>query len=158
MKQVDVMVREVGLRDGLQIHPTFMPTEQKLAWIAAESAAGVAEIEVTSYVPPKLIPQFADAEAVTRGALEIPGLLVAALIPNLRGAERGVTLGARKLNFVMSVSRTHNQKNVRREREESGRRPRRHHRRRQDQRGQGIADDRRKITRAGEIKPGTKGL
>lgn len=119
MKQVDVMVREVGLRDGLQIHPTFMPTEQKLAWIAAESAAGVAEIEVTSYVPPKLIPQFADAEAVTRGALEIPGLLVAALIPNLRGAERGVTLGARKLNFVMSVSRTHNQKNVRREREES---------------------------------------
>ena len=79
MRQVDVRVREVGLRDGLQIHPTFMPTEQKLAWIAAESAAGVAEIEVTSYVPPKLIPQFADAEAVTRGALEIPGFLVAAL-------------------------------------------------------------------------------
>ena len=119
MKNVDVMVREVGLRDGLQIHATFMPTESKIAWIKAEAAAGVREIEVTSYVPPKLIPQFADAEAVTRGALAIPGLTVAALIPNSKGAERGLTLGVHKLNFVMSVSKTHNLKNVRREREES---------------------------------------
>ena len=109
-----ISVREVGLRDGLQIHPTFMPTDEKLAWIAAEAAAGVREIEVTSYVPPKLIPQFADAEAVTLGALAIPGLTVAALIPNLRGAQRGVELGVHKLNFVMSVSETHNMKNVRR--------------------------------------------
>ena len=109
-----ISVREVGLRDGLQIHPTFMPTDDKLAWIAAEASAGVREIEVTSYVPPKLIPQFADAEAVTLGALAIPGLTVAALIPNLRGAQRGVELGVHKLNFVMSVSETHNMKNVRR--------------------------------------------
>ena len=109
-----ISVREVGLRDGLQIHPTFMPTDDKLAWIAAEAAAGVHEIEVTSYVPPKLIPQFADAQAVTLGALAIPGLTVAALIPNLRGAQRGVELGVHKLNFVMSVSETHNMKNVRR--------------------------------------------
>jgi len=61
MQQVDVIVREVGLRDGLQIHPTFMPTDRKIAWIEAEAAAGVREIEVTSYVPPKLIPQFVDA-------------------------------------------------------------------------------------------------
>ena len=114
-----ITVREVGLRDGLQIHPTFMPTADKLAWIAAEHLAGVREIEVTSYVPPKLIPQFADAGEVTEGALRIPGLTVAALIPNLRGAQRGVELGVHKLNFVMSVSRTHNQKNVRREREDS---------------------------------------
>jgi hydroxymethylglutaryl-CoA lyase len=119
MKPVDVMVREVGLRDGLQIHPTFMPTESKIAWIAAEAAAGVAEIEVTSYVPPKLIPQFVDADEVSRRALAVPGLTVAALIPNLRGAERGLALGVHKLNFVMSVSKTHNLKNVRREREES---------------------------------------
>ena len=109
-----ISVSEVGLRDGLQIHPTFMPTDDKLAWIAAEASAGVREIEVTSYVPPKLIPQFADAEAVTLGALAIPGLTVAALIPNLRGAQRGVELGVHKLNFVMSVSETHNMKNVRR--------------------------------------------
>lgn len=120
MKQdIDVIVREVGLRDGLQIHPVFMPTERKLDWIRAEAAAGVSEIEVTSYVPPKLIPQFTDAEEVTVRALEIPGLTVSALIPNLRGAERGIDLGVHKLNFVMSVSKTHNLKNVRREREES---------------------------------------
>ena len=119
MKDIDVIVREVGLRDGLQIHPTFMPTESKIAWIEAEAAAGMSEIEVTSYVPPKLIPQFIDAEEVTRRALAIPGLTVAALIPNSRGAERGLALGVHKLNFVMSVSKTHNLKNVRREREES---------------------------------------
>jgi hydroxymethylglutaryl-CoA lyase len=119
MKHIDVIVREVGLRDGLQIHPTFMPTESKIAWIEAEAAAGVSEIEVTSYVPPKLIPQFADAEEVTRRALAIAGLTVTALIPNFKGAERGLALGVHKLNFVMSVSKTHNLKNVRREREES---------------------------------------
>ena len=119
MKNIDVIVREVGLRDGLQIHATFMPTASKIAWIEAEAAAGVGEIEVTSYVPPKLIPQFVDAEEVTRRALTIPGLMVAALIPNSKGAERGLDLGVHKLNFVMSVSKTHNLKNVRREREES---------------------------------------
>jgi hydroxymethylglutaryl-CoA lyase len=118
-QDIDIIVREVGLRDGLQIHPTFMPTERKLAWIQAEAAAGVSEIEVTSYVPAKVIPQFADAEEVTHRALQIPGLTVAALIPNYRGAERGIDLHVHKLNFVMSVSRTHNLKNVRREREES---------------------------------------
>lgn len=119
MRNIDVIVREVGLRDGLQIHPSFMPTGSKIAWIEAEAAAGVREIEVTSYVPPKLIPQFADAEDVTRGALAVPGLIVTALIPNFKGAERGLSLGVHKLNFVMSVSKTHNLKNVRREREES---------------------------------------
>lgn len=114
-----ITVREVGLRDGLQIHPTFMPTEDKLTWIAAEAAACVSEIEVTSYVPPKLIAQFADAEAVTLGALKIPKLIVTALIPNLRGAQRGIELGVHKLNFVMSVSETHNMKNVRRPPEDS---------------------------------------
>ena len=114
-----ITLREVGLRDGLQIHPTFMPTVDKLAWIAAEAAAGMSEIEVTSYVPPKLIPQFADAEEVTLGALKVPNLIVAALIPNMRGAQRGIELGVHKLNFVMSVSETHNMKNVRRPPEDS---------------------------------------
>jgi hydroxymethylglutaryl-CoA lyase len=116
---IDVRVCEVGLRDGLQLVSTFFPTEQKLAWIRAEAAAGVREIEVTSFVPPKLVPQFIDAEEVVREALKIPGLSVMALIPNMKGAERGFALGVHQLNFVMSVSRTHNQKNVRREREES---------------------------------------
>ena len=60
----DVTVCEVGLRDGLQNLETFFPTDQKLAWIRAEAAAGVREIEVTSFVPPKLVPQFVDAQEV----------------------------------------------------------------------------------------------
>jgi hydroxymethylglutaryl-CoA lyase len=116
---VDITVREVGLRDGLQLLPEFFPTAEKLAWLGAEAAAGVPEIEVTSFVPAKVVPQFTDAEQVVAAALAIPGLTVAALIPNLKGAERGFALGVHKLDFVMSVSRTHNLKNVRREREES---------------------------------------
>ncbi len=116
---INVRVCEVGLRDGLQMISDFFPTEQKLAWIRAESAAGVQVIEVTSFVPPKLVPQFVDAEQVVRAALQIPGLNVSALIPNTKGAERGFELGVHGLNFVMSVSRTHNLKNVRREREDS---------------------------------------
>jgi hydroxymethylglutaryl-CoA lyase len=116
---IDVRVCEVGLRDGLQLVSSFFPTEQKLAWIRAEAAAGVREIEVTSFVPAKVVPQFVDAEEVVRESLKIPGLSVIALIPNMKGAERGFALGVHQLNFVMSVSKTHNLKNVRREREES---------------------------------------
>jgi len=107
-------VREVGLRDGLQSIAEILPTEQKIAWLDAEHAAGVREIEVSSFVPPKLLPQLADAEAVVRHALSLPGLTVSALIPNLRGAERGLALGVHEMNFVLSVSEGHNRSNVRR--------------------------------------------
>ena len=116
---VDVLVREVGPRDGLQIIDQIVPTAQKIAWLDAEAAAGVSEIEVCSFVPPKIIPQFADAAEVVAHALSIPALTVATLIPNLKGAERGIALHVHKLNFVMSVSESHNQSNVRRTREES---------------------------------------
>lgn len=115
----DVRLREVGLRDGLQGVSDFMATADKIRWLRAEAEAGVEEIEVTSYVPPKLLPQFSDAEAVTTEALKVEGLTVTALIPNKKGAERGFELGVHKLNFVMSVSETHNQKNVRRSRDAS---------------------------------------
>jgi hydroxymethylglutaryl-CoA lyase len=114
-----VWLREVGLRDGLQNIAMFMPTQQKQDWISAEFAAGVREIEVTSYVPPKLLPQFIDAEAVTRHALTIEGLAASALIPNIKGAERGMALGVPQLNYVQSVSESHNQANVRRSTRES---------------------------------------
>src|SRR5487761_744817 len=107
-------VREVGLRDGLQSIAQVMPTEQKIAWLDAEHAAGVREIEVSSFVPPKLLPQLADAEAVVQHALTLPGLQVSALIPNSRGAERGLALGVPEMNFVLSVSEGHNLSNVRR--------------------------------------------
>ena len=116
---VDGSVREVGLRDGIQNIPAFMPTAEKLAWLAAEADAGMAELEVCSFVPPKVVPQFADANELTARALQIGGLTVAALIPNMRGAERGIAAGVHKLNFVMSVSASHNLANVRRSRHES---------------------------------------
>ena len=114
-----VQIREVGMRDGLQSIAQIMPTETKLAWLDAEYAAGVREIEVSSFVPPKLLPQLADAEAVVRHAMTLPGLTVSALIPNLRGAERGLALGVHEMNFVLSVSEGHNRSNVRRGTDES---------------------------------------
>ncbi|MBI3517539.1 MAG: hydroxymethylglutaryl-CoA lyase [Proteobacteria bacterium] len=111
---IDVVVREVGMRDGLQSIPDIMPTATKKTWCTAEAAAGMPEIEVSSFVPPKLLPQLADASEIVAHALTIPKLTVAALIPNLKGAERGITTGVHKLNYVMSVSEGHNQSNVRR--------------------------------------------
>jgi hydroxymethylglutaryl-CoA lyase len=112
-------IREVGLRDGLQSIAEILPTEQKITWLEAEHAAGVREIEVSSFVPPKLLPQLADAETVVHRALALPGLTVSALIPNLRGAERGLALGVHEMNFVLSVSEGHNRANVRRTTAES---------------------------------------
>jgi hydroxymethylglutaryl-CoA lyase len=117
--EIDVIVREVGLRDGIQNISAFMATADKLAWLTAEAEAGMREMEVCSFVPPKVIPQFADAAEVTARALQIKGLTVSALIPNLKGAERGIAAGVHKLNFVMSVSASHNLANVRRSREDS---------------------------------------
>ena len=114
-----VQLREVGMRDGLQSIADIMPTETKIAWLEAEYAAGVREIEVSSFVPPKLLPQLADAEAVVKHAMTLPGLIVSALIPNSRGAERGLALGVHEMNFVLSVSEGHNRSNVRRGTDES---------------------------------------
>jgi len=107
-------VREMGLRDGLQSIRQVMPTPVKVDWITRELAAGVTEIEVASFVPPKLLPQMADAGDVVAAARKLSGLTVAALVPNLKGAERAVAAGAMKLNYAMSVSESHNMANVRR--------------------------------------------
>jgi hydroxymethylglutaryl-CoA lyase len=114
-----IALREVGMRDGLQSIATVMPTETKIAWLDAEYAAGVRYVEVSSFVPPKLLPQLADAEAVIAHAMTLPGLSVSALIPNSRGAERGMALGVPEMNYVLSVSNGHNLSNVRRPTEES---------------------------------------
>jgi hydroxymethylglutaryl-CoA lyase len=117
--QCDVIVREVGLRDGLQLVKSFVPAETKLAWARAVAAAGVPEVEVTSFVPAKVIAQFADATEIATGALKIPGPLWCALSPNRKGAELAMTAGLRKINFVMSVSEGHNQSNVRKTTDQS---------------------------------------
>jgi hydroxymethylglutaryl-CoA lyase len=110
---VDVLVSEVGPRDGLQSVQRVMPTEAKHRWIAALAAAGLREIEVGSFVSPKLLPQMADCEEVVREARKIDGLTVLALAPNLKGAERGIVAGVHKLSFPVSASREHSIKNIR---------------------------------------------
>ena len=88
-----VSICEVGPRDGLQIAKTRMTTEAKVRWIAAIAAAGVKEIEVGSFVPPRVIPQLSDTPEVVEQCLKIPGLIVQALVPNLRGAQNALQRG-----------------------------------------------------------------
>ncbi|GAB5096226.1 hydroxymethylglutaryl-CoA lyase [Caballeronia sp. HLA56] len=119
MKDVAVQIREVGLRDGLQMVRTILGAAQKLEWCARMVDAGVTDIEVTSFVPPKIVPQFADAVEVATGALAIEGLHAAALVPNLKGAQRAFDVGLNKVHYVLSASNEHNLKNVRRSTAES---------------------------------------
>jgi len=90
-----------------------MPTEAKHRWIRALAAAGLKEIEAASFVPPKLIPQMADAAEVVREAVKIPGLTVLALVPNLRGFQDAVAAGAPKVTLTVSASEAHSMSNIR---------------------------------------------
>ena len=112
MNDIDVLVSEVGPRDGLQSIQSIMPTTAKKAWIEAEAAAGVREIEVGSFVPPKLLPQMADTAEIVAFARGIPGLTVAALVPNFRGAQNAIEAGAHKITLPLSVSETHSRANL----------------------------------------------
>ncbi len=114
MSDIDILVSEVGPRDGLQSIDAILPTDVKVAWIRAQAGAGFSEIEVGSFVPPKVLPQMADTADVVAAACRIPGLTVAVLVPNLRGAENAIKAGAHKLSIPFSVSETHSLKNVRR--------------------------------------------
>ena len=111
MRQVQIC--EVGPRDGLQNAHQMMPTEAKKAWISALAAAGLEEIEVGSFVPPKLIPAMADTAEIVKHAITIPGLKVVALAPNLKGFQRAIEAGAHKVTFPVSASRKHSESNVR---------------------------------------------
>lgn len=110
---VDVLISEVGPRDGLQSVKATMPTERKLAWIDALYDSGLREIEVCSFVPARLLPQMADAAEVVRHALTKPGLTVMALVPNRRGAEAALASGVHKLTLPVSASEAHSMANVR---------------------------------------------
>ena len=110
----DVLISEVGPRDGLQSVDSIMSTSAKIAWIRALAAAGVSEVEVGSFVSAKLIPQLADTAAVVEGCKTIPDMAVAVLIPNLRGAKAAIAAGVKKISLPFSVSETHSQKNLNR--------------------------------------------
>ncbi|WP_426391257.1 hydroxymethylglutaryl-CoA lyase [Variovorax sp. R-27] len=113
MTPPDVLISEVGPRDGLQSVKATMPTADKLRWIDALYAAGIREIEVASFVPAKLLPQMADAADVVRHAVTLPGLTVMALVPNRKGAQAALEAGVHKLTMPVSASVAHSLANVR---------------------------------------------
>ena len=117
-RTTDVLISEVGPRDGLQSVATVMPTTAKLAWIDALHAAGLREIEVGSFVPARLLPQMADVAEVVHHALTRPGWTVMALVPNTRGAEAALAAGVHKLTLPVSASQAHSLANVRKTREQ----------------------------------------
>jgi len=109
----DVVICEVGPRDGLQNAKHLMPTAAKKDWIRALADAGLKEIEVGSFVPPKLIPAMADTAEIVAYARTIQGIKVIALAPNLKGFQRALEAGAQKVTFPVSASRQHSESNVR---------------------------------------------
>jgi hydroxymethylglutaryl-CoA lyase len=111
---IDILISEVGPRDGLQNVDAIMPIEARKAWISAEAAAGVREIEVGSFVPAKVLPQLEGTAEVVAHARTIPGLAVAVLVPNARGARDAIAAGAHKITLPLSVSETHSLRNLRR--------------------------------------------
>ncbi|HUD34853.1 MAG TPA: hydroxymethylglutaryl-CoA lyase [Variovorax sp.] len=107
------VVREVGLRDGLQSIRRVLPTARKLEWIADAHAAGQREIEVGSFVPARLLPQLADTAELVAFAKTLPGLVVSVLVPNLRGAEKAIECGADLMLVPLSASHAHSLANLR---------------------------------------------
>lgn len=116
MTTSNVLISEVGPRDGLQSVKATMQTANKLAWIDGLYNSGLREIEVCSFVPTKMLPQMADAAEVVRHALTLPGLTVMALVPNMRGAEAALAAGVHKLTIPVSASEAHSLANVRKTR------------------------------------------
>lgn len=107
------VIREVGLRDGLQSIATVLPTARKREWIAAAHAAGQREIEVGSFVPARLLPQLADTAELVGYAKTLPGLFVSVLVPNLRGAESAIAEQADLMIVPLSASHAHSLANLR---------------------------------------------
>jgi len=109
-----VVIREVGLRDGLQSIARVLPTPQKIEWIRDAFAAGQREIEVGSFVPPQLLPQLADTAELVAFAKTLPGLFTSVLVPNLKGAEKAIDSGADLMLVPLSASHAHSLANLRR--------------------------------------------
>lgn len=119
MTASSIIFQEVSPRDGLQIEPVWVPTDEKVRLIDNLSEMGFTRIEVSSFVSPKAIPALRDADEVFARIARRRGVVYVALVPNLRGAERALAAGADELNLVMSASETHNRANMNMRGEES---------------------------------------
>jgi hydroxymethylglutaryl-CoA lyase len=109
-----VVLRDVGLRDGLQILPRVVPTATKLDWLRAAYDAGLRELEVGSFVPPKAMPQLADTAELVAYARTMPGCVPSVLVPNLKGAERAIEARAHSMLLPLSASHAHSLANMKR--------------------------------------------
>jgi len=116
--RTDILISEVGPRDGLQSVKGIMSTTDKKRWIDALVAAGIKEIEVGSFVSAKLLPQMADTAQIVRHALQYPGVTIMALVPNAQGAQAAIDAGAQKLTMPVSASEPHSLANVKKTRQE----------------------------------------
>jgi len=112
-KDIDILVSEVGPRDGLQSIKQIMPTDMKKKWISVLAQAGLTEIEVGSFVSPKLLPQMADCGELVEHTLTLKDVFVTALVPNLKGAENAFRAGVQKITIPVSVSEPHSLSNIR---------------------------------------------
>jgi hydroxymethylglutaryl-CoA lyase len=107
-----VTICEVGTRDGFQIEPQFIPTDQKIETVNLLARAGMPRIEVTSFVSPKVVPQLRDAAEVMAAITRRPGTTYSALVPNDKGAVRAVDARVDEIHTVVSASESHNLANV----------------------------------------------
>lgn len=107
-----IEICDVGPRDGLQIERKRVSTEDKIALVDGLVAAGLRRVQVTSFVSPRAVPQLADAEAVLAGVARPPGVVLSALVPNRRGAERAAETCVDVMGLFVSASETHNRKNM----------------------------------------------
>jgi hydroxymethylglutaryl-CoA lyase len=107
-----VRIVEVGPRDGLQNEPGLVPTDAKVAFVDRLSETGVAEIEVSSFVSPKRVPQLADAEQVFRAIQRGPGVVYSALVPNETGLDRALAAHVDRVSVFTAASESFNRRNV----------------------------------------------
>lgn len=119
MSKKRLFIQEVATRDGFQNEATFIDTEAKIALVNQLSECGYAKIEVTSFTSPKAIPALKDAEAVMHNIVRHDSVIYTVLVPNVRGAERALSCNVDEVNLVMSVSESHNRRNLRMTREQS---------------------------------------
>lgn len=107
-----IHIVEVGPRDGLQNEPQIVPTEMKVAFVDALSLTGLVEIEVSSFVSSRWVPQLGDAAEVFARIARQPGVLYTALVPNERGLDGAIEARADKVAVFTAASETFNQKNI----------------------------------------------
>ncbi len=107
-----VRIYEVGPRDGLQNEPASIPTPIKARFIELLAAAGLREIEATSFVAPRAIPQLADADMLLAALPERPGVRYPVLVPNLRGLARAESAGARAIAVFTAATDAFTKANV----------------------------------------------